>query len=49
MTHVKACANNKKIVKEVVREEALFYEEQLIKEIGIDREEHNKKQLKEKA
>ena len=46
-THVKACANNKKIVKEVVQEEALFYEEQLIKEIGIDREEHNKKPLKD--
>ena len=48
-THVKACANNKKIVKEVVQEEALFYEEQLIKEIGIDREEHNKKPLKDKT
>ena len=31
-----------------MRKEALFYEEQLEKEIGIDREEHNKKPLKDK-
>lgn len=47
-THVKACANNKKYNKEVVHKEALFYEEQLEKEIGIDRENHNKKPLKDK-
>ena len=47
-THVKACANNKKFSKEAVQKEALFYEEQLEKEIGIDREEHSKKPLKDK-
>lgn len=46
-THVKACANNKKFVKEAVEKEALFYEEQLEKEIGIDRIEHGKKPLKD--
>lgn len=46
-THVKACANNKKYVKEAVQKEALFYEEQLEKEIGIDRSEHGKKPLKD--
>ena len=46
-THVKACANNKKFVKEAVKKEALFYEEQLEKEIGIDRTEHGKKPLKD--
>ena len=46
-THVKACANNKKYVKEAVKKEALFYEEQLEKEIGIDRTEHGKKPLKD--
>ncbi len=48
-THIKACANIRKISKEAVQEEALFYEEQLIKEIGIDREKHNKKPLKDKT
>lgn len=47
-THVKACANNKKVVKEMVQQEALFYEEQLKKEINIDREKHGKKPLKDK-
>ncbi len=47
-THVKACANNKKFSKEAVEKEALFYEEKLDKEIGIDREKHGKKPLKEK-
>ncbi|MEF2919130.1 MAG: IS1182 family transposase [Acutalibacteraceae bacterium] len=46
-THVKACANNKKVVKKIVQQEALFYEEQLMKEINIDREEHGKNPLKE--
>lgn len=45
-THVKACANSKKVKKEVVKEEALFYEEQLRKEIDADREAHGKKPLK---
>ncbi len=47
-THVKACANNKKFSKEAVEKEALFYEEQLDKEIGIDREKHGQKPLKDK-
>ena len=45
-THVKACANNKKFDKQVVVEEALFYEAQLEKEIDLDREEHGKKPFK---
>ena len=47
-THVKACANGKKYRKQVVREEALFYEKQLKEEINTDREEHDKKPLKDK-
>ncbi len=47
-THVKACANNKKFSKEAVEKEALFYAEQLDKEIGEDREAHGKKPLKDK-
>ena len=46
-THVKACANNKKISKEIVRQEALFYEQKLKEEINIDRENHDKKPLKD--
>lgn len=48
MTHVKACANNKKLETKAVQEEALFYEEQLKKEINEDRMTHGKKALKEK-
>lgn len=47
-THVKACANNKKLETKAVQEEALFYEEQLKKEINEDRIAHGKKALKEK-
>lgn len=47
-THIKACANNKKYTKEIVHEEALFYEKQLKDEINSDREEHRKKPLKDK-
>ena len=47
-THIKACANNKKVTKEIVKEETLFYEEELKKEINIDREKHDKKPLKDK-
>ncbi len=47
-THVKACANNKKVTKAMVEKEALFYEEQLEKEINSDREAHGKKPLKDK-
>ena len=47
-THVKACANSKKVKNVIVKEEALFYEAQLRKEIDADREEHGKKPLKDK-
>ena len=47
-THVKACANNKKYTKEVVKEEAKFYARQLSEEIEGDRAEHGKKPLREK-
>lgn len=47
-THVKACANRKKSTKAAVREEALFYEEQLHKEINNDRETHGKKPFEKK-
>ena len=47
-THVKACANNKKLRIKMVQEEALFYEEQLRKEIDEDRIAHEKKPLKDK-
>lgn len=45
-THVKACANNHKMQKQVVVEEALFYEEMLKNEINEDRIAHEKKPLK---
>ena len=45
-THVKACANNKKLDIQLVKEEALFYESQLEQEIDQDREEHGKKPLR---
>lgn len=47
-THVKAHANGKKMQKRIAREEALFYEELLQKEIGEDRQAHGKKPLKDK-
>lgn len=47
-THIKANANNKKSKSEVVEKSIRFYEEELIKEINKDREEHGKKPLKEK-
>ena len=47
-THVKACANNKKVATEIVKQEALFYEGQLEKEINFDRSKHGKKPLKDK-
>lgn len=47
-THVKACANSKKMQKRLAREEALFYEELLKKEISKDRESHGKKPLKDR-
>ena len=47
-THVKACANNKKMRQRVAKKEALFYEGLLTKEINKDRTVHGKKPLKEK-
>lgn len=47
-THVKACANNKKMQKRIAKEEALFYEDLLKNEINKDRNEHGKKPLKDK-
>ena len=47
-THVKACANSNKLQQKAVQEEALFYEEQLRKEINEDRIAHGKKPLKDK-
>ena len=48
-THVKARANSKKYVDEVVEEHALWYEQQLMEEIQKDREAHGKKPLKEET
>lgn len=47
-THVKAHANSKKHRQRVAKEEALFFEDMLRKEINRDREEHGKKSLKDK-
>ena len=47
-THVKACANSRKMQKRIAKEEALFYEEILKKEITQDRLAHGKKPLKDK-
>lgn len=42
-THIKANANIKKVVKREIPKAAKIYEEQLLKEINEDREEHGKK------
>ncbi|GAA0263077.1 hypothetical protein GCM10008922_22830 [Faecalicatena contorta] len=47
-THVKACANSKKMRKRAASQEALWYDEELKKEIDEDRKNHGKKLLKEK-
>lgn len=47
-THVKACANSKKMRKRVAVQETLWYEEALKNEINEDRKSHNKKPLKDK-
>ena len=47
-THVKACANSKKMRTKVARQEAAWFEEELKKEINEDRKEHGKKPLKDK-
>lgn len=48
-THVKACANNKKTQEQAAHDEALWYEDELKKEIAQDRERHGKKPLKDKG
>jgi transposase/transcription elongation factor Elf1 len=47
-THIKASANKKKSVNEVVKVHAKHYHSELMEEIGRDREAHGKKPLKEK-
>ena len=46
-THIKARANSHKMRKRIAKQEALFYEDMLKKEINLDRAEHNKKPLKD--
>ena len=46
-THIKARANSSKMRKRIAKQEALFYEDMLKKEINRDRIEHNKKPLKD--
>ena len=47
-THVKAHANSHKSHREKIKEEALFYEKTLEKEIQSDRDERRKKRLQKK-
>lgn len=47
-THVKACANSKKMRKRVAVQEALWFEQELKNEINEDRAAHNKKSLEER-
>ena len=47
-THIKANANNKKYVNELVKLEAKHYQNELNEEINLDRENHGKKPLKSK-
>lgn len=47
-THVKACANSKKMRNRIAKQEALWYEEELKQEINEDRKAHGKKHLKDK-
>lgn len=47
-THIKANANIKKAIKKAVPEAAKIYEAKLCEEVGIDREAHGKKSLKDK-
>lgn len=46
-THIKANANKKKFVKEMVSVQAMHYEKQLKEEIQKDRAEHGKRPLKD--
>lgn len=48
-THVKARANSKKYVDELVEEQAQWYEQELWEEIQADRAAHGKKPLKEES
>ncbi|MFV0423987.1 MAG: transposase [Bacilli bacterium] len=47
-THIKANANTHKYENAVIEKSTKFYEEELIKEINIDRAKHNKKPLKKR-
>lgn len=47
-THIKANANLKKAVKKAIPEASKIYEKQLAEEIGMDREAHGKKPLKDR-
>jgi len=47
-THIKASANKRKAIKHTVKQEAMFYKKELVKEITIDRVNHGKKPLKKK-
>lgn len=47
-THVKACANNHKMMHQAAQKQALWYEEELNEEIAKDRAAHGKKPLKDK-
>jgi transcription elongation factor Elf1 len=47
-THIKANANKKKVVNEIVKVEAKHYHNELMAEIDKDRELHSKKSLKDK-
>lgn len=47
-THIKAAANNRKFIKKEAERTAKFYESALKEEINRDREEHDKKPLKDK-
>ncbi len=46
-THIKASANNKKYVNELVKIEAKHYQKELNEEIQLDRQKHGKKPLKD--
>jgi transposase len=47
-THIKASANKKKAINEVVKVEAKHYQKELMAEIEKDRDNHDKKPLKDK-
>ena len=47
-THVKACANSRKMRSRVAHQEALWFEDALKNEINEDRKNHGKKPLKDK-